>query len=61
MQYINEMLGEGHNLLNVKLETSEDKKIREIETSTKDMKIQANILKEIAKKSKDGRFTVQYI
>lgn len=61
MQYINEMLGEGHNLLNVKLETSEDKQIREIEASAKDMKIQANILKEIAKKNKDGRFTVQYI
>ena len=49
MQYINEMLGEGHVLLNVRRETSEDIKQREIEASTKDMRIQATILKEIAK------------
>ena len=44
MQHINEMLGEGQKLLNVRRETADDKKIREIEASTKDMRIQTNIL-----------------
>ena len=49
MQHLNEMLGECHKLLNVRRETSDDIKQREIEATTKYMRIQANILKEIAK------------
>jgi hypothetical protein len=52
MKYLNEKLNEGHVLYNVKQETAEDKKHREIEASTRDMRIQANVLKEVAKKIK---------
>lgn len=60
MQYVNDMIGKGHKLLNVKLETAEDRKIREIEASTNDMRIQSSILKEIAKRVKpdDLQFSV---
>ena len=60
MQYLNEKIGEGHKLLNVKQETTEDKKKHEIEASSNDMRIQANILKEIAKRIKpdDLQFSV---
>ena len=50
MQYLNKKLSGGNSLYNVRQETSEDIKHKEIETSTKDVIIQADMLKEIAKK-----------
>ena len=49
MKYIHEKLNEGHALLNVQQETSEQVKQKEIEVSKNDMRMQADTLKEISK------------
>ena len=49
MKYIHEKLSEGHELLNVQQETSEQVKRKEIEVSKNDMRMQAETLKEISK------------
>ena len=50
MKCLNEKLNEGHELLNVQQETSEQVKRKEIEVSKNDMRMQAETLKEISKK-----------
>ena len=45
MKYIQEKLSEGHGLLNVQQETSEQVKQKELEVSKNDMRIQADTLK----------------
>lgn len=49
MKHIHEKLCEGHELLNVQHDTSEQVKHKDIEVSNNDMRIQADTLNEIAK------------